>query len=66
MLNKLRYSSGVVRGCYFRIEPTETLSYNVELEMPTSKKTTVAKNEVDAKEWVDRQVQRYLANVGYY
>lgn len=63
---RLQYSSGVMRGCYYSIEPQSASEISATVITPASKKTTIVDSIESAKSWVDKQVRMYLAGAFYY
>lgn len=56
---KLRYSSGVIKGCYFSIEPVTGARVIVTLITPFGKLATVKDDTEEARSWVDTEVRNY-------
>lgn len=61
----LSYSSGVVRGCYFSIEPRTGTEVGVTIITPLAKKVEVKDSIQAARAWVDKQVRAYVSQLSY-
>lgn len=66
MAGKLSYSSGVIRGCYFSIEPHTGSEVAATLITPLAKKVEIKDSIEAARAWVDKQVRMYVTQLSYY